>query len=71
MSLRVMTFVGFLVLVVGVIMFWLTPATTSELKSVKPIGASALSHTGQPRSRMDSPDSVGSREGLDTQRGKR
>ena len=46
MSLRVMTFVGFLVLAVGCMLFWLTPVTTSQPKSVKPIGTSALSHGG-------------------------
>ena len=73
MSLRVMTLVGFLVLVLGFMMFWLAPATTSPPRSVKPIGTSAVSHggsssAGQPRSRMDRPDSVGSREEVDTQR---
>lgn len=73
MSLRVMTFVGFLVLIVGVIMFWLAPATTSQPRSAKPIGTSAVSHggsssAGQPMSRTDHPGSRGSREELDTQR---
>ena len=72
MSLRVMTLVGFLVLVLGCMMFWLAPAT-SQPRSVKPIGTSAVSHggsssAGQPRSRMDRPDAVTWREELDTQR---
>ena len=71
MSLRVMTLVGFLVL--GVLMFWLAPATTSQPRSVKPIGTSAVRHggsasAGQPRSRIDHLDSAGSREELDMQK---
>jgi hypothetical protein len=73
MSLRVMILVGFFVLVLGFMMFWLAPATTSQPRSAKPIGTSAVSHggsssAGQPGSRMGHPDSVGSREELDTQR---
>jgi hypothetical protein len=73
MSLRVMTLVGLLVLVLGFTMFWLAPATTSRPKSVKPIGMNAVSHgggssSGQPRSPMDRPDSGDSREELDMQR---
>ena len=73
MTLRVMTLLGLLVLVLGCMMVWLAPATTSQPRSVKPIGTSAVSHggsssAGQPRSRIDRPGSVGSREELDTQR---
>lgn len=73
MSLWVMTLVGCLVLLVGFIMFWLAPATTSQPRSVKPIGTSAVSHggstsAGQPRSRTDRSDSIGSSEAVDTQR---
>lgn len=73
MSLRVMAFLGFLALILGWILFWFTPATMSQVRSVKPIGTSAVSHgesssAAQPRSRTDPPDSVGSFEELDTQR---
>ena len=73
MSLRVMTLVGCLVFVPGFMMFWPAPAATSQPRSVKPIGMSAVSHggsssAGQPRSRMDRPDAVASREELDMQR---
>jgi|GEM_PF-5037579 hypothetical protein len=73
MPLRVMTLVGLLVLVLGCMIFWLAPATTSQPRSIKPIGTSAVSHggsssAGQPRSHTDRPGSVGSREELDTQR---
>jgi hypothetical protein len=73
MSLRVMTLIGFLVLVLGCMMLWLGPPSRSQPKSVKPIGTSAVSHggsssAGQPRSPVDRPDSEGSREKLDTQR---
>ena len=73
MSLRVMTLVGCLVLILGFMMFWPAPATTSQPRSVKPIGTSAVSHggsssAGQPRSHMDRPDAVASRGELDTQR---
>ena len=73
MSLRVMTLIGFLVLVLGCMMWWLGPPPMSQSKSVKPIGSSAVSHggsssAGQPRSAVDRPDSEGSHEKLDTQR---
>lgn len=73
MSLRVMTLVGLLVLILGLMIFWLVSATTSQPRSVKPIGTSAVSHggsssAGQPKSRTDRQGSVGSREELDTQR---
>jgi len=73
MSLRVMTLVGLLVLVLGFIMFWLAPATTSQPGSIKPIGTSAVSHGGSssaglPRSRTDRPGFVRSHEEVDTQR---
>ena len=73
MSLRVMTFVGLLVLVVGVIVLWLVPTTTSQPRSAKPIGTSAVSHgvnstVGQPKSRMDTSDVVSSREEAGTPR---
>ncbi len=44
MFLQVMTLVGFLVLVLGLMIFWLAPATTSQPRSAKPIGTSAVSH---------------------------
>jgi hypothetical protein len=73
MSLRVMTLVGCLVLVLGFMMFWLAPAKPLQPRSVKPIGTSAVSHggsssAGQPRSRMDRSDSIGLRDELDLQR---
>jgi hypothetical protein len=73
MSLRVMTLVGLLVLVLGVMMFWLAPATTSRPKSVKPMGMNAVSHgggssAGQARSPVDRPDSGDPREELYMQR---
>ena len=52
MSLRVMTLVG-LVLVLGLMMFWLAPADVIA-EVVKPIGSSAVS-TGKPFS-LASPD---------------
>jgi hypothetical protein len=68
-----MTLLGFLVLVLRCMMFWLAPATKSQPRSVKPIGKSAVGHgesssAGQPRSPMDLPDPGGSREDLDMQR---
>jgi hypothetical protein len=69
-----MILVGLLVLVLGFMMFWVAPATTSRPKSVKPIGMKAVSHgggssAGQPRSSMDRPKDPGdSREELDMQR---
>ena len=73
MSLLVMTFVGFLVLALGCMLFWLTPMRTSQPKSIKPIGTSALSHRGsvsanRSESRMDGPDSAGARQEMDVQR---
>jgi len=73
MPLRVMALVGFLVLALGCIMVWLVPATTSQPKSIKPIGTSAVGHgrsssADQPRSRTNRPDSGGSREELDMER---
>ena len=73
MTLRVMTLLGLLVLILGCMMVWLAPATTSQPRSVKPIGTSAVSHggsssAGQRRSPIDRPGSVGSREELDMQR---
>ena len=67
MSLLVMVLVGCCVLVLGFMMLWLTPATTSQPRVVKPIDSSILSHAvessaGQLRSRMDRPDSIDSRE---------
>jgi len=46
--LWVMSLVGCLVLVPWFMMFWLAPATTSQPKSVKPIGTNAVSHGGRP-----------------------
>lgn len=73
MSLRVMTLVGLLILALGCMIFWLVPVTTSQPKSLKPIGTSAVSHGGsssadQSRTRMDHPDPGVSREKLDMQR---
>jgi hypothetical protein len=73
MSLRVMTLVGLLVLVLGCMMFWPAPATIPQPRSAKPIGRSAVSQGGgsfaaQSRSPMDRPDPGGSREDLDMQR---
>lgn len=73
MSLRVMTFVGLLILVVGVIVLWLVPTTTSQPRSAKPIGTSAVSHggsstAGQPKSCMDTSGVVSSREEAGTPR---
>ncbi|OAI48764.1 hypothetical protein AYO43_11005 [Nitrospira sp. SCGC AG-212-E16] len=67
MSLLVMVLVGCCVLVLGFMMLWLTPATTSQPRVVKPIDSSILNHAadssaGQPRSRMDRPDMMDSRE---------
>jgi uncharacterized membrane protein len=73
MFLRVMTLVGFLVLVLGLMIFWLAPATTSQPRSAKPIGTSAVSH-GESSSAsrsgpgMDRPDSAGSIEEVNSQR---
>jgi len=72
MSLRVMTLLGCFVLVLGFMLVWLAPATTSQPRPVKPVGTSALSHGGSssaglPKSRMDRPESVGSRHDVDTQ----
>ena len=73
MSLRVMTPVGLLVLVLGCMMVWLAPTTISQPRSANPIGRSAVSHgagsfAAQSRSPMDRPDPGGSREDLDMQR---
>jgi uncharacterized membrane protein len=73
MFLRVMTLVGFLVLVLGLMIFWLAPATTSQPRSAKPIGTSAVSHgesssAGQPGPGMGRPDSAGSIEEVNSQR---
>ena len=48
MCLWVMSLVGCLVFVPWFMMFWLAPATTSQPKSVKPIGTNAVSHGGRP-----------------------
>ena len=58
MSLLVMVLVGCCVLVLGFMMLWLTPATTSQPRAVKPTDSSILNHganssAGQPGSRMD------------------
>lgn len=73
MSLRIMTLVGFLVLALGLMMFWLASATTSQPRSAKPISTSAVSHggnasAGQAGPRTDRPDSAGSIEEVNTQR---
>ena len=73
MSLRVMILFGFLVLVLGCLRVWLAPVTTSQTRSVKPIGTNAVSHdegssAGQTRFPMDRADSLGSREELNTQK---
>lgn len=67
MSLLVMVLVGCCVLVLGFMMLWLTPATTSQPRVVKPTDSSILNHgadssAGQPRSRTDRPDTIDSRE---------
>ena len=67
MSLLVMVLVGCCVLVLGVMMLWLTPATTWQPRVAKPIDSSILGHAtdssaGQLRSRMDRPDTIDSRE---------
>ena len=68
MSLRVMTLVGCITLVLGFIMLWQAPATTVQLGVVKPIGTSSVSDrahssAGQPRFRTeDRPDFVDLRE---------
>ncbi|OGW50969.1 MAG: hypothetical protein A2V62_06705 [Nitrospirae bacterium RBG_19FT_COMBO_58_9] len=64
MSLRVMMFVGFVVLVLGCLASWLTPMTTSQPRSITPIGTSAVSHGGiasadHAKSRVDHPGSLG------------
>ena len=63
MSLLVMIFIGCVVLVLGLMMLWLTPATTSQPKLIKPIDTSIQNHkvnssADQPRSRKDRPDTV-------------
>jgi hypothetical protein len=73
MSLRVMMFVGFLVLILGCLVSWLTPMTTSQPRSIAPIGTSAVSHgsiasADHAKSRVDPPGSIGSREEVDTPR---
>lgn len=73
MSLRLMAFVGLIVLVVGVIVLWVMPTTTSQSRSAKPIGTSAVTHginstVVQPKSRMDTSDAVSSREEAGTPR---
>lgn len=70
MSLLVMIFIGCVVLVLGLTMFWLTPATTSQPKLIKPIDTSIQNHkvnssADQPRSRKDRPETIDAREKLD------
>lgn len=67
MSLLAMVLVGCCVLVLGVMMLWLTPVTTSPPRVVKPIDSSILGHAaessaGQLSSRTDRPDTIDSRE---------
>jgi hypothetical protein len=67
MSLRVMVLIGCCVLVLGFMMLWITPATTSQPRVVKPVDSGILipgaeSFASQPRSRMDHPDTIDSRE---------
>jgi len=67
MSLLVMILIGCCVLVLGIMMLWLSPATILQPSVVKPIDSSILSHAaessaGQLRSRMDRPDTIDSRE---------
>jgi hypothetical protein len=62
-----MVLVGCSVLVLGLTMLWLAPATTSQPMVVKPIDSSILGHeaessAGQLRSRMDRPDTIDLRE---------
>jgi len=65
-----MIFIGCVVLVLGLTMLWLTPATTSQPTLIKPIDTSIQNHkvnssADQPRSRKDRPDTVDAREKLD------
>jgi hypothetical protein len=67
MSLRVMILIGCCVLVLGFMMLWITPATTLQPRVVKPVDSGILipgaeSSAGQPRSRMDRPDTIDSRK---------
>ena len=67
MSLLVMILIGCFVLVMGFMMLWITPATTSQPRVVKPTDSNVLSHganssADQQRSRMDRPDTIDSRE---------
>src|SRR6476620_6430649 len=67
MSLLVMVIVGCCVLVMGFMMLWLTPATTSQPRVVNPTDSSILNHVvnssgGPPRTRTDRPDTMDSRE---------
>ena len=46
MSLRIMLFVGCIVLLLGYLVPRLTPMTTSQAWSISPTGTSAMSHEG-------------------------
>lgn len=67
MPLRVMILIGGCVLVFGLMMLWITPATTSQPKVIKPVDSGILSHgtqssAGQPGSHQDRPNTTDSRE---------
>lgn len=49
MSLRVMLFLGVLVLILGSLVSWLAPMTTSQPRSLTSIGTTTVSH-GSPSS---------------------
>jgi HAMP domain-containing protein len=63
MSLRVMLFLGVLVLIFGSLVSWLAPMTTSQPRSLTSIGTTTVSH-GRP----SSPVSKISREEVDIPR---
>jgi hypothetical protein len=67
MPLRVMILIGGCVLVLGLMMLWITPATTSQPRVIKPVDSGILSHgtqssAGLPGSHQDHPDTTDSRE---------
>ena len=73
MSLRVMLFVGCIVLVLGYLVPRLMPMTRSQEKSISPTGTSAVSHggvvsTSLATSRLDHPAVIDSREKVDISR---
>ena len=67
MPLRVMILIGGCVLVLGLMMLWIAPATTSQPSVIKPVDSGILSHgtqssAGQPGSHQDRPHTTDSRE---------